>query len=55
MRTVGHITKTFLPITQTFIYQQVMKNKKFNHLVFAKRRKNRKSFPLQTIIETLKV
>lgn len=50
MKTIGHISKDFLELTQTFIYQQIMRNDQYRHAVFAQTIMNEKLYPVEKLV-----
>ncbi|MEW9669184.1 glycosyltransferase [Ammoniphilus sp. 3BR4] len=50
MKTIGHISKTFLKISQTFVYRQILDNSWYRHAIFAKKRLNKKVFPIDGLV-----
>lgn len=51
LKTIGHITRTFLEKSETFVYEQIIRNNWHRHLVLAKKRKNEGIFPIDAWIE----
>lgn len=49
MKTVMHMKHKFLPISETFIYDQVANIKKYNSVVLAESKLNSKNFPYKKI------
>lgn len=50
MKRVAVIRKKFLPITETFIYEELTKLKNFKLYVFASERMNKRNFPFPRVI-----
>lgn len=51
MKTVGHISKNFLELTQTFVYQQIIRNTKYRHVVFAEKIMNEEIYPVPSLVK----
>lgn len=51
MKSVAVIRERFLPITETFIYEELKKQKNFKLYVFTKKRMNQRQFPFPRVIK----
>ncbi|MEH7381663.1 glycosyltransferase, partial [Bacillus sp. JJ1533] len=51
MKTIGHITKEFLHLSETFVLRQIVQNQWFRNVVFTSKRKNEHLFPALDLIE----
>ncbi|WP_223594057.1 glycosyltransferase [Neobacillus bataviensis] len=54
MKTIGHITTEYLPITETFVYHQIVRNSQFRNVVFTRKITNEQVFPINHLVRIQK-
>lgn len=53
-KTIGHIMTEYLPLTETFVYQQIVRNSDFNNVAFTPKVSNKEIFPIEHLVEVKK-
>ncbi|WP_243291373.1 glycosyltransferase [Bacillus sp. FJAT-47783] len=51
VKKIGHVTRKYLPLTETFVHQQIIRNKWFQNIVFTKKMINEDRFPVDHLIK----
>ena len=50
-KTIGHIMTNYLPLTETFVYQQIVRNSYFNNVAFTPKVSNKEIFPIEHLVK----